>query len=700
MPEFSPAPPLMHRAARLVASAFVAVLFVLTAVPAAQASPNFETILRKTPTSEHTDADTLTWLLTFTEAVTNVDPTDFVVSGTTATLAVEPLAVDEEGCSQQWDATLSGGDLEGLSGTVTLTVSDQQDIWGCLGDGEAMTHPGPNETNHNTFVVDNTKPDDGDDPEPCSGGGYNPVPTEVTVTTVPIVVTSTTDDYFVLFVKHDIDGTEVELPVLVKLGEAGTTTLAENVEALPAERYRVEKYLIADPADVDGDCIDDLTELDDPMGLNPVNPAAAIEFSDGAVAVPDRATLQLLSPSGFFLKFILLGLDTAQPGVYFVNGHTHVRHSSFLNALDLDPGQAGLMSGGIIYDSKLVAPDGSQGAYYFWCRRKDLPFLLVARAHTVLTASVSLLEGNLGYHLINSALLSSQDDLPLYRASRLPLVFDADLFAETDFLALNPGEGYGRLRALEPDERPHPRDIVLYEALPNELPRVAGIISTVPQTPLSHVNLRAVQDDIPNAFIRDALDEPALAPLITPLLGSYVRYTVTAEGWDLRAATVEEVNAYYAASRPTATQTPQRDLSVRTITPLSELGFADWDAFGVKAANVAVLGTLGFPEGTVPDGFAIPFSFYDTFMTETALGQETVLGKGSAPAADKITLAAETKLGTAVTAMLAHPKFQTDFAIQDEMLAGGRDEAGHGRHGDAGPPEIPDGLRHPGRDAG
>ena len=127
----------------------------MTAVPAVHASPNFQTILRKAPTSEHTGADTLTWLLTFTEPVTNVDPADFVVSGTTATLALEPLALDEEGCSQQWDATLSGGDLEGLNGRVTLTVSGQQDIWGCLGEGEEMTHPGPNDTNHNTFVVNN-----------------------------------------------------------------------------------------------------------------------------------------------------------------------------------------------------------------------------------------------------------------------------------------------------------------------------------------------------------------------------------------------------------------------------------------------------------------------------------------------------------------------------------------------------------------
>ena len=80
----------------------------------------------------------------------------------------------------------------------------------------------------------------------------------------------------------------MELPVLVKRGEAGTTTLAENVEAMPAERYRVEKYLIADPADIDGDCIDDITELGDPAGMSPLNPAPAIALSDGAVAIPDK----------------------------------------------------------------------------------------------------------------------------------------------------------------------------------------------------------------------------------------------------------------------------------------------------------------------------------------------------------------------------------------------------------------------------
>ena len=34
----------------------------------------------------------------------------------------------------------------------------------------------------------------------------------------------------------------------------------------------------------------------------------------------------------------------------------------------------------------------------------------------------------------------------------------------------------------------------------------------------------------------------------------------------------------------------------------------------MKAANLATLRSFGFSEGTVPNGFAVPFYFYDEFM--------------------------------------------------------------------------------------
>ena len=156
---------------------------------------------------------------------------------------------------------------------------------------------------------------------------------------------------------------------------------------------------------------------------------------------------------------------------------------------------------------------------------------------------------------------------------------------------------------------------------------------------LSHINLRAVQNGIPNGFIRDALDDSSISDLVD----GYVRYEVTSKGWSLRATTKAEVDAHYESSRPTSTQVPVRDLSATTITSLGDIGFDDWDSFGVKAANLAVLRTLEFPDGTVPDGFAIPFYFYDEFMEANGLYDD-------------------------VREMLADEDFQSDYEEQEDQL--------------------------------
>ena len=59
------------------------------------------------------------------------------------------------------------------------------------------------------------------------------------------------------------------------------------------------------------------------------------------------------------------------------------------------------------------------------------------------------------------------------------------------------------------------------------------------------------------------------------LLDSYVRYEVTEDGWALRTATPAKVDAHYEVSRPAHTQTPECDLSVTGIIPLSQIGFDD-----------------------------------------------------------------------------------------------------------------------------
>ena len=82
------------------------------------------------------------------------------------------------------------------------------------------------------------------------------------------------------------------------------------------------------------------------------------------------------------------------------------------------------------------------------------------------------------------------------------------------------------------------------------------MITGVRQTPLSHVNLRAIQDKVPNAFIAEAWKNSTIAPLI----GKYVYYKVNADGFEIREATLKEVETHFADLRPSKTQKPERDL--------------------------------------------------------------------------------------------------------------------------------------------
>ena len=327
-----------------------------------------------------------------------------------------------------------------------------------------------------------------------------------------------------------------------------------------------------------------------------------------------------------------------------MNTVTHRVHYHFQAAVPFDWIEN--MKGEIVYHPNVITADGSLGVYRFEFEPHDnYPFSAVQYAYEVLAASMPVLENNLAYYPMPLyALPRYLSEQAQYDDSRVNVLLEADIFPDVDFISLNQGTGYGILRVMEREERPNPREIVIYESLPNDLPRVAGIITIVPQTPLSHVNLRAIQDRIPNAFIRDAVDDET----IDSLIDSHVQYTVTPTGYTIRAATKAEVDAHYDESRPTETQTPERDLMVTEITTLSDVGFDDWTAFGVKAANVAVLGTLGFPAGTVPDGYAVPFYFYDEFMKAN-------------------------NLYTMASTMLADADFQTDYDKQEEELKKLRD---------------------------
>ena len=118
-------------------------------------APAVTSIARHDPATSPTKADSLTWRVTFSEAVANVDAADFAVSGTTATVTAVAEATDAE---HAWDVTVSGGGLASLDGTVTLGFAGGQDITDTATPGNDLTNLTPTGTNEPTYEVDNTAP--------------------------------------------------------------------------------------------------------------------------------------------------------------------------------------------------------------------------------------------------------------------------------------------------------------------------------------------------------------------------------------------------------------------------------------------------------------------------------------------------------------------------------------------------------------
>ncbi len=355
-----------------------------------------------------------------------------------------------------------------------------------------------------------------------------------------------------------------------------------------------------------------------------------VAFKDGAATIPDRETFEKLSYQGTdvridtqltgieFVKFQIERTHTQNPQLYFMNTETHRSHGSFMSAAGLRRGQ-GQMRGVLSYRPLFTAPNGEPGVYTFEFNPNDaFPFEEIKLAHDLLVAKMPILKNRLGYCPLWGAIDIYFHEKALYDGAEFPVYFEDDLYANIGYLPLNQAASFGRLRILEMGERPSPRDIVICKTLPNEMSRVAGVITGVRQTPLSHVNLRAIQDKVPNAFIANAWENKEIAPLI----GRYVYYEVNADGFEIREATFKEVETHFSDLRPSRSQKPAQDLSVTKVLPLDGISFSDAARFGVKTANIATLRTLGFPEGTVPNGFGVPFYFYDAFMEHNGFYEE------------------------------------------------------------------------------
>lgn len=219
--------------------------------------------------------------------------------------------------------------------------------------------------------------------------------------------------------------------------------------------------------------------------------------------------------------------------------------------------------------------------------------------------------------------LHENDVVPLLPAD-IPIIATDELFAGVEFQPYNLGEATGLLTFRTAEEvdgviTPY-RELVVLDAIPNDISVTAGIITAEFQTPLAHINVLSINRGTPNMALRDAWAHPDLAPLE----GKWVKLIVTAFDWSIEEITAEEAETWWQENKPDPLAVPVMDLSVSELRSVEDIVTDGADlateiteglaVFGSKGTNYAALVDIGEDVVPIQDGFVIPFHWYRAHM--------------------------------------------------------------------------------------
>src|ERR1700730_15285882 len=193
-------------------------------------------------------------------------------------------------------------------------------------------------------------------------------------------------------------------------------------------------------------------------------------------------------------------------------------------------------------------------------------------------------------------------------------VLQTEISKEQDYQALNVAKGLGRIHII-PKLDDHVEigfnEILVLNEVPIQLPPVAGIITTQPSTPLSHINLLAKGWGVPNAYIKNAQE------LLKSYDGYWVQLETKHDRYTIKRADLDELREYQKrmAERQDLIK-PRYDLSEKRLLTLAQQRKEMIIAYGGKSANLGEVTHARLPGISVPPGFTIPFSYYDEFLKQ------------------------------------------------------------------------------------
>jgi hypothetical protein len=157
-------------------------------------------------------------------------------------------------------------------------------------------------------------------------------------------------------------------------------------------------------------------------------------------------------------------------------------------------------------------------------------------------------------------------------------------------------------------------EILVLDEVPVQLPPVAGIITSQPSTPLSHINLLAKSWGIPNAYIKNAKE------LLKQYDTWWVSFETLREKYTIKRADMNQLREYQRRqAQRLDVMKPRFNLSETRLLSLAEQRSRSSLAFGGKSANLGEVLNARLPGIVVPSGFTIPFYYYDEFIKQNKL---------------------------------------------------------------------------------
>ncbi|MEK6278867.1 MAG: PEP/pyruvate-binding domain-containing protein [Acidobacteriota bacterium] len=212
---------------------------------------------------------------------------------------------------------------------------------------------------------------------------------------------------------------------------------------------------------------------------------------------------------------------------------------------------------------------------------------------------------------------SIRQDQESRKVAGLRRVLQSDIAKEQEYQALNMARGIGRIHVI-PKLDEHVEigfnEILVLDEVPITLPPVAGVITSKPSTPLSHINLLAKGWGVPNAYIKNAHE------LLKQYDGWWVAFETKRDGYTITRADVNQLREYEKRLKQRLdVMRPRFDLSETRLLGLAQQRARSSIAFGSKSANLGEVMNARLPGIVVPKGFTVPFYYYDQFLKANKL---------------------------------------------------------------------------------